>query len=126
MANSSWLGDFRLDTNLFQFLIPDMYNKYGPYKYVNLNFSAYDTPEFVITNVDFYDGPNIAIKLPLNLHMHVVTDNETNAHEEAFWLRTKLDLNISVANTQDKDGKDQLAINLKNSSQFIDYSVVQK
>ena len=53
-----------------------MYNKYGPYNYVNLNFSAYEAPNFRITNYPS-EGPNIAVSIPLNIHFHVVTNNET-------------------------------------------------
>ena len=52
-------------------------------------------PNLTITNYPD-EGPNIALYLPINLDLHVVTDNQTWTVEEAFSINSLLVANTSV------------------------------
>ena len=108
-----------MDTNLFQFLIPEMYNKYGPYNFLNINITCFDAPKLVMTNNE-EEGANIAVHVPMRVHFHVQTNNETGASEEAFLVKTKLIANatIEVLSGQGPNGSDMVQLHVKNSSSF--------
>ncbi len=58
-GNASFLGAFLIDTNLLQFLIPDLYQMYKKDKLCYINFTCYDRPYIALTNHPEPVGPNI-------------------------------------------------------------------
>lgn len=128
LGDAEFMHPFVVDTNLFQFLMPDLCQMYLREHPIDINITLYDCPNVTFSN-DTVGGPNVGIYLPLSLQFLAVNTTlntsmigkaENRTTDEAFLLQTLLVVNATVGIENNI-----LKLSLKNNTEMIDFNLVR-